>query len=160
MFRLRTLGLALAVVASLILVRVVPSILLRSRLTEAFVEAAGNGDTATVQALLAQSVPVDGRDRHPLFGRTALMLAAIGGHASTAMLLLAHGADVRARDNEGRTPLMLAADRGETAAVDALLAHGAEVNAQNRKGETALMRAERAGHIAIVQLLRKAGAKE
>jgi hypothetical protein len=51
MFRLRTLGLALAVVASLILVRVVPSTLLRSRLTEAFVEAAGKGDTTTVQAL-------------------------------------------------------------------------------------------------------------
>lgn len=63
-------------------------------------------------------------------------------------LLLAHGADINARNAEGRTALIMATDQtwgeGDAAACDApwvrvLLRHDAKVNLQDANGNTALM---------------------
>src|SRR5208337_2904389 len=53
-------------------------------------------------------------------------------------VLLAHKADVNARDNRGLTPLHLAADSGHKDVVEVLLANGAEVNPKADDGETPL----------------------
>ena len=52
-----------------------------------------------VQQLLDAGAHVDDRDAR---GRTALMIAAEGGHANIANLLLAHGADPALRDKDGK----------------------------------------------------------
>jgi ankyrin repeat protein len=49
---------------------------------------------------------VDGREVHEM---TALHIAASGGHAEAVTLLLDHGADINARDNNGDTALDFAA---------------------------------------------------
>ena len=78
-------------------------------------------------------------------------------HASTANLLLQHGADVAAANNDGLTALMRAAERGHEAVAQLLLQHGADVAAKN-DGLTALMCAAGGGHEAVAQLLLQHGA--
>ena len=59
--------------------------------------------------------------------------------AAVVDLLIAHGADVRARSKTGETALMDVATRGDAAAAKLLLAKGADVNAKDHRGYTALM---------------------
>lgn len=73
--------------------------------------AAGNGDVAQLQALLASGVDVNARDDQ---GRTALMLATMRGQAQAATALLAQGADPNAADANGTTPLQAARASGQT----------------------------------------------
>jgi ankyrin repeat protein len=55
-------------------------------------------------------------------GATPLHLAALSGHKDLAEILLAHGADVNAKDNSGKTPLQLAKRRKDVAGL--LRLHG------------------------------------
>jgi len=56
-------------------------------------------------------------------GATPLHLAAMSGYKNLAEILLAHGADINARNNSGKTPLQLAKSRKDMA--DSLRRHGA-----------------------------------
>ena len=90
------------------------------------------------------------------FGRTALMQA---DSATKVSLLLARGAQVNAKDDEGATALTRHVERGDVAIVEALLKAGAEgLNAQNTDGETLLMTAVRAGRTDLAKVLLAQGA--
>lgn len=69
--------------------------------------------------------------------------------------LVAIGADVDARDENGVTPLMVIAEKGDAAAVGALLAAGADI--ETRKGVPALHRAARRGNVAAIAPLLATG---
>ena len=70
--------------------------------------------------------------------------------------LLAKGADVKARDENGTTTLMIASAKGYCEVVRQLLDKSADVRAQDKDGATALMHASAAGHSEVVgQLLDK-----
>ncbi|WNG41341.1 ankyrin repeat domain-containing protein [Archangium violaceum] len=74
------------------------------------IDAVRRGDTSRVEALLNMEPKALGRgDVH---GMTPLLWAARQGHVKLVQLLLAHGAEVSARDSRGATALMLAAERG------------------------------------------------
>src|SRR5579871_6741839 len=60
-------------------------------------------DPASVKQLLAAGAHVNTRDG---LGDTPLILAAMYGHTATVRLLLDHGADVNARNNQDYTALM------------------------------------------------------
>ena len=89
-----------------------------------------------------------------------LMEASRKGDTDQVQALLAKGADVNAKDNDGFTALMWAAFYDRTETVQALLAKGADVNAKENHGATALMGAKRKGHKEIVRILKQSGAKE
>jgi ankyrin repeat protein len=71
-------------------------------------------------------------------------------------LLLAKGADVNSKMNNGETALMIASYRGHKEIMQLLLVKGADVNARMNNGETAL---SHASHKEIKELLIRAGAK-
>ena len=83
-----------------------------------------------------------------------LINAALHGDAAAVQALLAKGAEVNAKANDGVTALMAASEEGHGEVVEALLAKGAEVNARRTNdGVTALILASYKGHIEVVQAL-------
>lgn len=78
--------------------------------------------------------------------------------------LIAYGADVNVRDNNGKTPLMNAVAEIDVPTVQILLHHGAQVNMKDNTGKTALQMAKQAGNWSlyspVIELLKQAGAKE
>lgn len=106
--------------------------------------------------------------RYLMAGDTALHVAAAAHRGDMIRLLLAAGADVRARNRRGSEPLHDAAVGGRGAshsareaqvdAIRCLVAAGADVNARNKDGTTALHRAVRARCAAAVKALLDAGA--
>ena len=96
----------------------------RAALEAALRAAAAGGLMAPLEALLArpEEVAVEAAGE---YGRTALMLAAQGGHAAAVEALVKHGANVEAVNEGGDTALMLAKRNGHKAVVKVLKAHGA-----------------------------------
>jgi hypothetical protein len=89
------------------------------------------------------------------FGVTPLHRAAEGGYKDVVELLLAHRADVNAKDNDGDTPLALAA-WDPYIYVDVtkiLLAHGADVNAKDNNGQTPVQIAQASNNSYVAELL-------
>jgi hypothetical protein len=80
------------------------------------------------------------------------------GHTDIVKALLAHGADVNAKESRGRTALIYAAYNGHTDIVKALLAGGVDADVKNKDGLTALMIAAYNGHTDIVKALLEEGA--
>jgi len=104
----------------------------------ALVHAAGveDDDPAGVRLLLRRKADVNALA--PL-QRTALMTAALAGHAAIAEALLAAGADVDARDQNGTTALMEAARSGAAAVIHALAKRKPTPDCVDASGRTALM---------------------
>ena len=70
-----------------------------------------------------------------------LIEAAQRGDLALVKTILAQGADVNGKDEEGATALMVAANAGHLAVVSALLDRGADVDAMSKEGGTALIAA-------------------
>jgi len=88
---------------------------------------------------------------------TLLHHMAAEGELGKARLLLDHGADIDAIDDEYRSsPLGVAARRGQGAMIELLLARGADPDAGGASCALPLSWAERKGHRAVADMLQKA----
>ena len=94
------------------------------------------GYVAEGKLLLELGAVVDLRDGNEY--STALLLAAGFGNLGFVKLLLAHAADIQARDRKGWTALHYAADHGHTEVALVLLENGVDINARDRNNKTAL----------------------
>lgn len=89
-------------------------------------------------------------------GQTALMMAAIKGHAPSVALLLERGARV---DNpDGWTALHYAASGGHAEVARMLILRGANLDARSANGTTPVMLAARHQHFSAMELLADMGA--
>ncbi len=119
-------------------------------------EAAMNGDTEGVRALLKKGADVNEAQGD---GTTALHWAAMKGNAELAQMLIYAGANHRATTRLGAyTPLYLAAKGGHAAVVAALLAAGADPKAVTSNGATPLMIAAAGGDTRTITSLVENGA--
>jgi ankyrin repeat protein len=118
-------------------------------------EAARHGDLATVKKLVqgGASLAPSGRKG----GNTPLGLATYNGHKGVVEFLLANGAEVNAKDDDGDMPLHDASganvESGHREIVVLLLRAGAEVNARDGRGYTPLLKAVVWDRISIVEAL-------
>ncbi len=87
-----------------------------------------------------QSVRADNRREESSIAAD-LVTAIRNADAPVVRKLLAVGADVNARDEEGNTPLIRASFYANPECVELLIENGADVNAANKAGATALIRA-------------------
>jgi ankyrin repeat protein len=99
--------------------------------------AAFFGHDAIVNYLLANGADVHMAARN-VQRVTALHAALAGPNPGIARTLIAHGADVNAKQESGFTPLHAAAQNGDVAMAQFLLDHGADAQARLDDGRTAL----------------------
>jgi ankyrin repeat protein len=130
-------------------------------LEKEIIRAAKAGATAKLKELLDQDASlVSARDSD---GSTPLHCATWKGHQSAVELLLKHGADVNAQNNNdhwGTAPLHAAAHANQRAIAELLIASGADVNAINLNGRTPLAETEFHKAKPVANLLRQHGATE
>ena len=91
-------------------------------------DAAKDGNIKAVKQHLAAGTDVNTKGGS--FGGTPLHSAAIEGHKEVAELLIAKGADVNAKRDDGWTPLMDAAQEGYMEIVELLRKHGGKTYAE------------------------------
>lgn len=118
--------------------------------------ACTNGSAVMIEKLLRA-----GADPNSVLpeGETALMTAARVGNPDAVNVLLAHKANVNARESwRGQTALMWAVAQKHAAVARALIEHGADVNARSNSGFTPLLFAVRMGDMDSARLLLSAGA--
>lgn len=114
--------------------------------------AAFFGRRDVAEFLLARNPDVNAVTRNPI-KVTPLHSAAAGNHYEICMALIAHGADVNARQEGGFTPLHSAAQNGSLELVDLLLQHGADPHAKTDAGKTARDFAAEGGHAGVTMRL-------
>ncbi|HEY7336585.1 MAG TPA: ankyrin repeat domain-containing protein [Bryobacteraceae bacterium] len=119
------------------------------------VEAAKNGDNATLRALIQKKADVNAAEPD---GTTALHWAAYHNDLDAADVLVRAGAKVNAATDLGVTPLWPASENGSSAMVRRLLEAGANPNLALLSGETPLMVAARSGYPEVVEQLLAKGA--
>ena len=121
----------------------------------ALVDAAREGNSASVSALLAEGAEATETSDD---GTTALHWAAYHDDVELARALLEAGADPNAINDYGSLPLAEAAGIGNPAMIRLLLEAGADVEAANADGQTPLMVIARTNKVEAAQLLLAAGA--
>jgi ankyrin repeat protein len=90
----------------------------------AWAEAIDRGDTAALDALLAEGADVDARDRH---GQTGLMRAAHAGRLAVVEWLVGQGATLDVTAKFGLSALMLAVVAGHAEVARRLARAGADL---------------------------------
>lgn len=123
----------------------------------ALLHAAAFGDLDETRTLLESGASPNARSKDKR-GRTALILAALGGHVDVINALIEKGARLEDKDKTGHTALSWAAMRGQAAAARVLLQHGANVNTQSFALVSPLLYAVGTQNQQIVALLAEAGA--
>jgi ankyrin repeat protein len=113
--------------------------------------AAYQGNLDTVMQLIDEGADVNARDETN--GQTALITASQGCQFEIVELLLDHGAEVDAIDNDGTTALMEASYKGDIAIMRLLISKGAQINRKRSFGETALVYAYRGKSFEAMQML-------
>lgn len=125
-------------------------------------EAAGKGDSRTVQQLIAEGVDINLGNKR---GETAIYIACEASHTEVVKLLIQAKADVNIATTYGNeTPLIAAANKGNDEILTMLINAKARINpkptqSRYQTDETALMAAAGNGHASSVKLLIKAKAR-
>lgn len=136
---------------------VLAGVLLMTGASEArsgLIEAAGRGDLAAVNRLIAAGADLEQRDGKR---QTPLLLAVAGNHVAVAKALLAAGASPNAQAANQDTPWLLAGASGRTEIIAAMLPLKPDLTIRNRYGGNALIPACERAHVETAKLLLTSG---
>ncbi|MCP4560394.1 MAG: hypothetical protein GY873_23810 [Bosea sp.] len=138
-------------------VAILAGVLLMTGASEAqtgLLEAAGRGDLAAVNRLIAAKADLEQRDGQR---QTPLLLAVAGNHVAVAKALLAAGASPNAQAANQDTPWLLAGASGRTEIIAAMLPLKPDLTIRNRYGGNALIPACERAHVETAKLLLTSG---
>ncbi len=121
---------------------------------KAFINAGFDLDIGAIRALLVRGVHPD----TPINRGTLLHRAVENENLELVKLLLAHGANINARNHLGKTPLFIAITFGSDAIAYGLIKAGADVNLADIYGRTPLHQALIDGNKVMVEMLLRSGA--
>ncbi len=124
----------------------------RARSSYSLIDAAIDGDLATVEKLLSKGANVNDRDS---WGGSALMHASSWGHLDIVKKLITAGADIDERSSENTTPLMCAASSGQFPVVQYLVKQGSDLELVDVDGKSAADFASEQGYTVIENYLKK-----
>ena len=113
-------------------------------------DAARAGDVEAIRRLLADGLPVDGRDAD---GRTPVMVATVARRTEAVRTLVDAGADVDIRDNRLDNVFLYAGAEGLLDILRIANEAGADPALTNRFGGIALIPASERGHVEVVRYL-------
>lgn len=121
-----------------------------------------SNDREVIELLVSHGAEVNVQEKS--YGSTPLHQAAKGGNKEVAnpqivQLLLAKGAKLEVKDNDGNTPLGWASAYGHEEVVELLLAHGADLKTKNNYGCGPLHNAALNGYQKVAEILLKHGAE-
>jgi hypothetical protein len=136
---------------------ILAGVLLMSGASEAqtgMLEAAGRGDLAAVNRLIAAGADLEQRDGQH---QTPLLLAVAGNHVAVAKALLAAGASPNAQAANQDTPWLLAGASGRSEIIAAMLPLKPDLTIRNRYGGNALIPACERAHVETAKLLLTSG---
>ena len=119
-------------------------------MSDQLIQAAADGDTASVVALLEGGADVDWQGDD---GRTAVMAATVGNHVDTVRALIDAEANVDIRDARLDNPFLYAGAEGLLDILRLTIEAGADPSLTNRFGGTALIPASERGHVEVVREL-------
>jgi ankyrin repeat protein len=122
------------------------------------VNCARTGAVDAVNAMLTSSSEIDVNARENKRGQTALMWAAVGGHAEIVRSLVDYGAKVDMASNGGFTPLLFAARSGDIETARILLDAGANPDEATAEQGNSLVIASAGGHEDLALLFLQKGA--
>ncbi|MBC6989509.1 ankyrin repeat domain-containing protein [Hymenobacter sp. BT491] len=91
----------------------------------------------------------------PGFKTSYLITAATNNNLEVVKTLIAHKAQVNAKDAFQVTALMTAAGKGNKSIVELLLANGADVKAKDDDGKDALATAKESGNAEVIALIQQ-----
>lgn len=123
-----------------------------------FLDDVKKKDMDAVQQKLSVTGPTLVNTQDSTSGDSALHIVVARSDVPWLNYLIAHGADVNARNAKGVSPLRLAVTGGFTDGVTILLAHGAKVDDADAQGETPLISAVHQRNLDMVRALLAAGA--
>ena len=110
-------------------------------------------DIDAVKIFLSEGSVVNATEA--MFETTPLHIAAAYKRKEIIELLIANGANVKAKDRDEWTPLHFATNAGHRGIAELLIANGANVNAMDTGGETPLDKARTKGNYEAISLLIK-----
>jgi len=155
LFPRRRIALVFGVMAFACQAQVPPSLTEKAAYKGMFAAAAA-GDMAAVRTQLAGQSKPDQRDA---YGRTALHVAAHGGHRDVMRALAGAGADPNALERDRYDIVTIAAVANDLPTLKVALELGASArNVTSRYDGTALIAAAHLGHVEVVRTLIRAGA--
>jgi ankyrin repeat protein len=123
---------------------------------EELYDAAGDGDSTKVSALIESGVDINGRTGN---GSYALNNAAVENEVEIMRILLERGADPNVQNSQGDTPLICATKYagGKAATVKVLVEAGTDLAIKDDRGNTALDYAKAKDQQDAIALLQQPG---
>ena len=119
-------------------------------LADRYLTAAAAGDTATVEACLADGVDINTVNRRR---QTAILLAAINQHYDLVERMVALGADIDRQDETQFNPFLLGCVKNDLRLVRVMLAAGTDLDRTTRFGGVGIHPAAEKGYLELVREL-------